>query len=498
VVPISSVLVAVVTRFRSREGEERLFRLLRLHPHHKHLLFKLTYEEYKRNPTTETLNIRGSKWVCDTSSRNNALVSPAMRRQIRKPTRDRLSIIASKPIRGLFKKNENQRQDGFLSLFQHIQSPKEWSPHNPTNYESLIPVHPLRRAPAHLPIGRRGNRSTTSCTGSTGLLEGKQLLGTESLVVDLRGGLDEVLKVCAGEEVSQVDELAVVLVLNVDHAPSILTSSNLLAVHDDRLLRTDHREGDDILNLSIERTFLLIQLVIVVRVHLQIVESEFFLDPLLESGALLQSKRVGLRDDRDNIDNIGELLQDDNIDRLKGVPRRLDEEQAAVDTSVLNITFSLGGEFFAEIRRVLIFDVLHDRIPASLVVDLVSIAGGVDDVETEPDTVLLNDMRNSLDLGGRAYGFIWRQAAFRIDEMGCENGVDERRLSESGLANTYHVELESTLQELPLDLRSNAVETDMTPGKHGGLCLGHYEVARWCNERRSSIKLRCQIPRWWW
>jgi hypothetical protein len=73
------------------------------------------------------------------------------------------------------------------------------------------------------------------------------------------------------------------------------------------------------------------------------------------------------------------------------VPRRLDEEQAAVDTSVLNITFSLGGEFFAEIRRVLILDVLHDRVPASLVVDLVSIAGGVDDVETEPDTVLLDD-----------------------------------------------------------------------------------------------------------
>ena len=43
-------------------------------------------------------------------------------------------------------------------------------------------------------------------------------------------------------------------------------------------------------------------------------------------------------------------------------------------------------------------------------------------------------MRNGLDLGGRAYGFIGRQAAFRIDEMGSENGVDERGLSESSLA----------------------------------------------------------------
>tara|TARA_R110002003_G_scaffold46_12_gene3816 strand:- start:2803 stop:3015 length:213 start_codon:yes stop_codon:yes gene_type:complete len=46
------------------------------------------------------------------------------------------------------------------------------------------------------------------------LLQGKQLLGTEGLVVDLRGGLDEVLKVGAREEVAEVDELAVALVLD--------------------------------------------------------------------------------------------------------------------------------------------------------------------------------------------------------------------------------------------------------------------------------------------
>jgi hypothetical protein len=51
-------------------------------------------------------------------------------------------------------------------------------------------------------------------TNGGALLEGKQLLGAEGLVVDLGGGLDEVLKVGTGEEVAQVDELAVVLVLN--------------------------------------------------------------------------------------------------------------------------------------------------------------------------------------------------------------------------------------------------------------------------------------------
>lgn len=40
------------------------------------------------------------------------------------------------------------------------------------------------------------------------------MLGTEGLVVDLGGCLDEVLEVGAREKVAEVDELAVVLVLN--------------------------------------------------------------------------------------------------------------------------------------------------------------------------------------------------------------------------------------------------------------------------------------------
>jgi hypothetical protein len=46
------------------------------------------------------------------------------------------------------------------------------------------------------------------------LLEGKQLLGAERLVVDLCRRLDQVLQVGAGEEVTEVDEFAVVLVLD--------------------------------------------------------------------------------------------------------------------------------------------------------------------------------------------------------------------------------------------------------------------------------------------
>jgi len=65
------------------------------------------------------------------------------------------------------------------------------------------------------------------------LLKCKQLLGTESLIVDLRCGFDQVLEVGSGEEVSQVDELAVVLILDVDNSPSVLAATDLLASNDD-------------------------------------------------------------------------------------------------------------------------------------------------------------------------------------------------------------------------------------------------------------------------
>lgn len=50
-----------------------------------------------------------------------------------------------------------------------------------------------------------------------------------TLVVDLARGLDEILKMSASEEVTEVDEFAVPLVLYVDGAPAVLTSGNIAA-----------------------------------------------------------------------------------------------------------------------------------------------------------------------------------------------------------------------------------------------------------------------------
>lgn len=54
--------------------------------------------------------------------------------------------------------------------------------------------------------------------------------------MDLRSRFDQILKVCAGEEVSEVNKFAVIFVLNVNDTPPVLTAADLLASNDDRLL----------------------------------------------------------------------------------------------------------------------------------------------------------------------------------------------------------------------------------------------------------------------
>lgn len=52
-------------------------------------------------------------------------------------------------------------------------------------------------------------------------------------------------------------------------------------------------------------------------------EGEFLLDSLLEGGALLHGERIRLGNDGDDVDDIGQLLQDHNIDGLKSTHGQL-------------------------------------------------------------------------------------------------------------------------------------------------------------------------------
>jgi hypothetical protein len=106
----------------------------------------------------------------------------------------------------------------------------------------------------------------------------------------------------------------------------------------------------------------------------------------------------------------------------------------------------------------LVFDVLDDRIPAieksvqslslrrfenipSIVVDLVTVARGIDNVQPQTHTVFLNDLnrvsnfsknlggqhtvRDSLDFGGRTDGLIGSQTTLGINQVRGKDGVDQ-------------------------------------------------------------------------
>ena len=137
------------------------------------------------------------------------------------------------------------------------------------------------------------------------LLEREQLLGSESLIMNLRRRFDEILEVGPGQKVAQRDELAVVLVLDVDDAPSVLPASDLLAVHDDALFRSDDSEGDEVLHLGVHAAFVVVVLFVVVGEHAEVVEEEFFFDAFFEGHSLLKGEGVGFCDDGDDVDDIG-------------------------------------------------------------------------------------------------------------------------------------------------------------------------------------------------
>lgn len=176
-----------------------------------------------------------------------------------------------------------------------------------------------------------------------------------TLVVDLACGLDKILEMSAGEEVTEVDKFAVPLVLYVDGTPAVLTGGNIasvqilalvtiqmrlcscLPVNVHGVLRANNGEGNDGLDLSVHSGLFRIVLLVLVGVHPDVVEGELLLDAILELLALLECERVGLCDDGNDVDGLAQLLEDDNIDGLEAVAGWRNEVETAVDAGVLDV-----------------------------------------------------------------------------------------------------------------------------------------------------------------
>lgn len=340
------------------------------------------------------------------------------------------------------------------------------------------------------------------------LLEGKQLLGSEGFVVDLAGGLDQVLQVGLGEEVAEVDELAVVLIFDVDDAPFVLSATDGATVDVNSLVATDDGEGNEVLvsvsdmsvflfvtgeyylDLLIDGGLLVVVLFVLVGVEADVVESKLVSDPVLESLALLESQGIGLCNDGDDVDNLAQLLQDDYVDGLESVTCGLDEVETAVDAGILDVAIALSGELLAQVGGVLVLDVLDDGVPASVVVDQVAISGSVDNVQAQTNTVLLNDVGDGVDFCGGAGLLVGGETTLGVDQVRGEDGVDEGRLAQTSLTNTDDIELEAALEELLLDLLGDAVETDVAFGEDGGCLLRGCSGGGHCGCAGASVGTR--------
>lgn len=82
----------------------------------------------------------------------------------------------------------------------------------------------------------------------------------------------------------------------------------------------------------------------------------------------------------------------------------------------------------------LVLDVLDDWVPAAVVVDQVAVTWCVHNVQSQAHSVLFNNMRYDLNVGGLADWLIWCKAALRAHKMGGEDGVDESGLSKTSLS----------------------------------------------------------------
>lgn len=151
----------------------------------------------------------------------------------------RLLELSSKDSPVKFRKSANQ-EHLFREILKSILSGCEW----------LVAVHGHSlRVAAQFSVGRGTDRSATarmaSCSAT--LLQCKKLLGTERLIVDLACCFDEILKMGASQEVPQIHKLAMVLILHINDAPSVLAATNLLTIDNNGFLTTDDSEWNDVL-----------------------------------------------------------------------------------------------------------------------------------------------------------------------------------------------------------------------------------------------------------
>ncbi|KAH3667320.1 hypothetical protein OGAPHI_002969 [Ogataea philodendri] len=240
---------------------------------------------------------------------------------------------------------------------------------------------------------------------------------------------------CSGEEVSEIDELALGHVLDVDESPlGSSTTNNLTGRGGDDVLGANDSERKQRSDVAVELDFVggksILTQRVLVRVHSEVVMLELFLQDGLEVGSLFQSQGVCLCDQRNHVGDLGQFLEGDDVQVLESVVSWLDKVENAMDSCVFNVRLSSGVQFFSKVLVLLVLDVLENRFPALLVVDLVAKSWGVDHVQRELDVVFHQGPAGHFHFACFINRLIDRLSTGRINNMVCKQRVHQGALSQ--------------------------------------------------------------------
>lgn len=108
-----------------------------------------------------------------------------------------------------------------------------------------------------------------------------------------------------------------------------------------------------------------------------------------EADSLVQGERIGFCNDRDDVDDVCKFTKDGEVERTKAMAGRVEEVQGGVDAGIDDVAVAQGSQLFTEIRRMLVLDILDDRVCTAIVVDQVSEPRGIDDIQRQSDAIFV-------------------------------------------------------------------------------------------------------------
>uniref|UniRef100_A0A1Y1LA43 Uncharacterized protein n=1 Tax=Photinus pyralis TaxID=7054 RepID=A0A1Y1LA43_PHOPY len=215
------------------------------------------------------------------------------------------------------------------------------------------------------------------------------LLSTIRLIVQLFCSVNKVEHMSSDQDGTKLLEVAVVLVLDLSNTPRVLTTLDDAAIVGlDVLLGTDDGERHSSHEASGVLSSSFIILLDRGLIDLDVLGFNNRDDSLLELGQVSRAQRVGLGNNRDQVDPRAEPLHDFNIERLQSVAGRADEVQAGVDSKV-NLVLAARLLLLKHVGFVLVVEELDNGHPRVTVVDVVAESGSINDGQTDLEELLL-------------------------------------------------------------------------------------------------------------